>query len=147
MLKFFRRIRPQLIKENPSTKQAGNLHLILLLIMGLSSCESDSLFSVQNCYEGSAEIMIEFGEEQTKIEPEVSELLKDNKINFKLEYPEKKNIFRTTFKKIKEGLPFKKMIIIRFRDTLIIHHGDNILPMMDTDVIGEIACCPYSICI
>lgn len=129
-----------------NTQYAQELIMLSMLLWGLSSCESDNLFSVQNCNGGSAEIIIELGMEQSKIEPEIAGLIREGKINFKLEYSEEKTIFSTTFKEIKEGLPFKKMIIIRDTDTTTFNHGDNILPFMDTDVIGEVAC-PYTICI
>lgn len=116
--------------------------LVLMFIAGLSIYNWDKIFSVQNCYGGTVEIIIEFGKEQSKISPEVADLLDENQIRFFLEYPKTKKIFRTS-KKLKAGLPFKRMMIIR-SDTTILNYGDEILPMMDTDLIGEAT---YTICI
>lgn len=108
--------------------------LALMLIAGFSIYNRGRIFSVQNCYGGTVEIIIEFGKGQSKIPPEVAELLDENQIRFFLEYPKTKKIFRTS-KRLKAGLPLKKMIIIR-SDTTILNYGDEILPMMDTDLIG-----------
>lgn len=116
--------------------------LALILIAGLSIYNWGRIFSVQNCYGGTVEIIIEFGKEQSKVSPEVADLLDENQIRFFLEYPKTKKIFRTN-KSLKTGLPLKRMMIIR-SDTTILNFGDEILPMMDTDLIGEPT---YTICI
>ena len=41
-----------------NTQYAQELIMLSMLLWGLSSCESDNLFSVQNCNGGTAEIII-----------------------------------------------------------------------------------------
>jgi len=118
-------------------------YLLFLLFAGLLSCENDRMFSVQNCYGGTPEITIEFEDGQSKFAPGVNESIKENQLNFRLAYPETKEILETN-QKLEKGLPFKRMIIIRDGDTTILNKGDEILPMMDRDVTGKAT---YTICI
>lgn len=117
----------------------------VLFSMGILSCEFDYSFSIQNCYGDNAKIIIELNE-QFNFDTDINEYINENEITLELSYLEVKKIGRTTFREIKNGLPFEKMIIIRPNDTTVINRGDDILPMMDTDVLGQIAK-PFVICI
>lgn len=121
-----------------------SLLFVLVLTIG---CDREGIFSVQNCSNETAEIIIAFEENQTEILPEVKKQMTGNQISFILKYPEKKNIIRTTLGEIEKGLPIKKIIIIRDENRKVINDGDEILRLMDTDVIGEISCCPFTICL
>ena len=133
-------------KESMKIKLSRNKQIavpMLFLFAGMTSCERDMMFSVRNCYGGSVEVTIQFGKEQSKLTPEVIDSLDGNQINFKLDYPEIKEIFRTS-QELEEGLPFRKMLIIRNGDTTILNYGDQIIPRMDTDPFGLAT---YTICI
>ncbi len=123
--------------------------LLFFLLICLSNCSdsNDNLLHIQNCYSGSAEVIIEF-EEKRIIKPELLELIKDHKLRLHLEYPEVKSVFiKTSMDELRKGFPFEKMTIIKSTGTTVINRGDSILEMMDVDLIGDIAKSPFIICI
>jgi hypothetical protein len=120
------------------------LFFVLPLIIG---CEREGDLAVKNCFGESAEIIIEFEEDKTKILPAIKKRMKGNQLSLTLKYPEEKNIIRTAFGEIAKGSPIKKITIKRGDKRKVINYGDEIIGLMDTDMIGEIACCPFILCL
>lgn len=120
------------------------LFFVLPLIIG---CEKERDLAVKNCFGKSAEIVIEFEQGKTKILPAIKKQMKGNQLSLTLKYPEEKNIIRTSFGEIEKGSPIKKITIKRGEKRKVINYGDEIIGLMDTDVIGEIACCPFILCL
>ena len=90
---------------------------------------------------------MELGSKSNQISPELKDKLNGNRISFKLSQNESQTVFQTTRKEIKAGLPIEKLIILRNNESKIFNKGNEIMSHIDTDVLGEVACCPYRICI
>lgn len=121
------------------------INLILILVV-LTGCGRKGNFAIQNCMGEKAKIIVELRRESVEIVPELTNKLIGRRITFELEHNDKKEIFRTNFQELERGLPIDKLIIKRSNDSTIFYYGAEILPYLDTDVIGEIACCPFVIC-
>ena len=121
-----------------------SLLFVLPLIIG---CEREGDLAVKNCFGKSVEVIIEFEKDKTAILPAIKKQMKVNQISFTLKYLEEKHIIRTAFGEIEKGSPIKKITIKRGEKRKVINYEDEILELMDTDVIGEIACCPFVLCL
>jgi hypothetical protein len=58
-----------------------------------------------------------------------------------------KHSCQAAFGEIAKGSPIKKITIKRGDKRKVINYGDEIIGLMDTDMIGEIACCPFILCL
>lgn len=123
-------------------KKINTVYIVIILVSMLG-CNPENSFSIQNCYGDKVKVIIDVGEE-FNLDPMMRQ--RDNQITLELDYPEVKRIGKSTMKEIREGLPFQRMMIIKSLDTVIIKKGEEILPMMDTDLLGQIGT-PYVICI
>lgn len=125
-----------------------NLFYILYFIIFLSietGCIEKDVFAIMNCYGGTIQIEIEFEKDQTNISPKIIDLVRDNKLSIKLDYPEKLEILESNKIDINKGFPIKKMKVTRNKESKIYENGKDIIHSMDLDVIGLVARCPSKV--
>ena len=130
-------------------KELSILSVILTILISLTSCNNSEIFAIQNCYGEmiDVDITFELNSNSYSILPEIKDSLKGNTLNIKLEYPNKINIIETKFSELEKGLPIKYIKITRSGKHKEFKKGQNIEYDMDLDIIGEISCCPYILCI
>lgn len=119
--------------------------LVFLISFIFVSCLQKHELNFQNCYSGKVEVICQFD----GLDLDLVDSLKvyENEFRLLLDYAETKPIMNISHQQLSKGMPFKKLIVIRKGDTLIVNQFDEIESMMDLDLIGEVGCCPYTLCL
>jgi FlaG/FlaF family flagellin (archaellin) len=121
----------------------------LTLLVTFTSCNNLDTLAIQNCYGQKIDVQIEFelDSKDYTILPKIKEKLNGNTLNLQMDYPSKIDIIETKYSTLKKGMPLKYLKITRLGKDEVINENQNIENYMDLDIIGEIACCPYILCI
>ena len=121
----------------------------LTLLVTFTSCNDLDTLAIQNCYGEKIDVQIEFelDSKDYTILPKIKKKLSGNTLSIQMDYPSKIDIIETKYSTLKKGLPLKYLKITRLGKDKVINENQNIENDMDLDIIGEIACCPYILCI
>lgn len=121
----------------------------LTLLATFTRCNNLDTLAIQNCYGEKIDVQIEFelDSKDYTILPKIKEKLNGNTLNLQMDYPSKIDIIETKYSTLKKGMPLKYLKITRLGKDKVINENQNIENNMDLDIIGEIACCPYILCI
>lgn len=121
----------------------------LTQLVTFTRCNNLDTLAIQNCYGEKIDVQIEFelDSKDYTILPKIKEKLNGNTLNLQMDYPSKIDIIETKYSTLKKGMPLKYLKITRLGKDKVINENQNIENVMDLDIIGEIACCPYILCI